>query len=104
MRGLSAHVPIDFLEYSSGFNFCPAKIFRDDPTFALYMQELMVAWEMGKIPDGSNFSSMDEEIVQDLYDMITIWKRTERESNFFNLGLMLCGDPDNNKNDHGSKK
>lgn len=97
VRGLSANVPIDFLDISSGHNFCPAKLYRDDPEFVLYMQYLMVSWEMGQVPNGNDFSSMDEETVQDLYDMIAIWKRTERDTNFFKLAMMLCGDPDDKK-------
>lgn len=97
VRGLSAHVPIDFLEFSSGFNFCPAKLFRDDPEFAYYMQYLMVCWKVGQIPDGDTFSLIDEEFVNDLYDMIVIWERAERMANYWTLGFIIGGDPDSKK-------
>lgn len=61
------------------------------------MQQLLVAWNMGQTPDTVKFASLDEEMMQDLYDMIVVWKRTERENDFLRLGMMLCGDPDEKK-------
>lgn len=97
VRGLSAQVPIDFLDISSGHNFCPAKLFRDDPTFCQYMQNLFTCWEMGQNIDNGSFASMDEGTMDDLYDMISTWKRTERDTNYFRLGMMIGGDPDEKK-------
>jgi hypothetical protein len=61
------------------------------------MQQLLVAWETGQSIESEGFSSMDEETIEDLYDMITVWKRTEREHNYFNLAMIIGGDPDDNK-------
>jgi len=60
----------------------------------MYMQQLMVSWETGQSLNDGGLSSMDEETVNDLYDMISIWKRTERETNYFNLRMIIGGDPD----------
>lgn len=92
VRGLSSQIPIELLEFSAGHNFCPAKLFRDDYEFVLYLEGLFVAWETGQTPEGMPFSLVDEETIQDLYNMITLWKRTERENDFMKLGHMLCGD------------
>jgi hypothetical protein len=97
VRGLSAQVPIDFLETSTGHNFCPAKLFRDDPEFCLYMQYLYVAWEFKQKPSHCDFDTMDEMLINDLYDMITIWKTTERENNLYRIGSIFCGDSDDKK-------
>lgn len=67
------------------------------------MQSLFVAWETGQIPNGDCYYSMDEETISDLYDMIAIWKRTERENNLFRLSMMICGDPDKSES-NGARK
>ena len=103
VRGLSANIPIEFLDVSSGFNFCPAKLFRDDVDFVFNMQHLWVGWKTGQLLEDGNFSTIDEETICDLYDMINLWERTERETNLFRLGMMLCGDPDDNKSNPGPK-
>lgn len=61
------------------------------------MQYLFTSWEMGQNIDGGSFSSMDEGTMDDLYDMISTWKRTERDTNYFRLGMMIGGDPDEKK-------
>lgn len=97
VRNLSTNVPIDFLDFSPGHNFCPSKLFRDDPEFVLYMQFLFVAWEFKQLPEGLEFCQMDEMFINDLYDMISVWKKTERENNYFMQSLMFCGDPNDSK-------
>ena len=91
MRGKSAHIPIDFLRYGSGHNFCPSKLHRDDPTFVKYLKGLWTAWKAGAFGD---MNDMDESTMDDLYDMIRLWLETERENNYYRLGTMIGGDPD----------
>ena len=94
MTGRSHHIPLEFLRFSSGHKFCPSKLFRDDEPFVLYLRNLWVAWKTGAI-EGLDYQ--DETMMDDLYDMIRIWTETESDRNYFRLGVMIGGDPEEAK-------
>lgn len=74
-------------------------MFRDDPAFALYAEQLFVAWKTGQ---GQPVADMDVDTFDDLYLLIREWTIIERENGYFRIGCMIGGDPDKKETDSKS--
>jgi len=82
-----ATFPIYLGQGSSGFGFCPAKLFRDDVPFVMLLKDLIVKWKCG----GLNVDDMQLEEYEILYDLIIMWEQEQRAQDFKVLGSMLGG-------------
>lgn len=84
--------PIAFNEGTRGLSFCPVKLYRDDPAFLIYCEQLFVAWKTGNLPCDGSTDTMDREFIGDLAFMIRYWESIESNNNFRKLGRMIGGD------------
>lgn len=80
----------------TGHGFCPAKLFRDDPGFILWIEKLFVAWKGGAV------GSLEDACVEDvdaLYCLIRTWETRTRARDFETLSHMFGGSKDGTKAD-----
>lgn len=77
-----------------GFGFCPAKLFRDDHAFILYVKRLFVTWKTGSGFDTNGVSAAE---LDDLYFLLRHWEKRNRQDDFNRLAFMFGGGPDTKK-------
>lgn len=81
-------------EELTGHSFCPAKLFRDDPAFVIYCEQLFVLWQTGK---DTFDDTLTPESLADLSLLIRHWKRMEHIRDFVALGKMFGGESEEGK-------
>lgn len=84
--------PIRLRENGSDHQFCPAKLFRDDPEFVARLKRLWLAWKMGQVPDGGSLDSMDDSDSDVLFMIVRGWEVMTRHEDFRRLASMFCGE------------
>lgn len=85
--------PLKLTEWTGiGHDFCPAKLWRDDPATATYAQELFLSWRLGQMPEGVAPDTMTEDHASDLINLIVYWERLTQAAQFKRLARLLGAD------------
>ena len=85
--------------------FCPARLFRDDPSFALYCEELFAAWKSGQLPQGRIPGETESASLREFNVLVRTWEAHERQEGrrfLMDLASAILGD--GKKKPTGAKK
>jgi hypothetical protein len=82
-------IPVKLNDDLPGHPFCPSKLFRDDPAFVIYCEQLFVLWQTGK---DTFDDTLGIETAADLVLLIKHWKRMEHHRDVLAWGRIWGGD------------